>query len=240
MHRHEVLDRIRSASGTNNVCDSCSRDGCRVYMTGVPSPRVVVDADRVFPEHENTLRLPALLRRGRREDARRGADRAQERRSRRIEGGETTAAGSGIRRWRCADRAGNRLPPDPVPRKAHSSETTQGAQPRQGAVPRPEPDHQDCALRSTRQSGAGAFRSPLTAFRQRRRCVPDHPPPRCPPRLTVACTPSRAARRRRFTTRSITSTGLPDAKPMWIRRTKRTGPQRTRLRRRKSPLSGGT
>lgn len=50
MNRHDVLDRIRSKVGTSNLSDSCSRDKCRVYMTGVPSPRVVVDVDRMFPD----------------------------------------------------------------------------------------------------------------------------------------------------------------------------------------------
>lgn len=45
-----VLDRIRSKVGTSNLSDSCSRDKCRVYMTDVPSPRVVVDVDRMFPD----------------------------------------------------------------------------------------------------------------------------------------------------------------------------------------------
>ena len=49
MNRNDVLDRIRSKVGTSNVCDSCSRDKCRVTMTDVPSPRVVVDVDRAFP-----------------------------------------------------------------------------------------------------------------------------------------------------------------------------------------------
>ena len=49
MNRNDVLDRIRSAVGTSNVSDSCSRDKCRVYMTEVPSPRVVVDVDCAFP-----------------------------------------------------------------------------------------------------------------------------------------------------------------------------------------------
>ena len=49
MNRNDVLDRIRSKVGTSNVCDACSRDKCRVFMTDVPSPRVVVDVDRAFP-----------------------------------------------------------------------------------------------------------------------------------------------------------------------------------------------
>lgn len=49
MTRNDVLDRIRSKVGTSNVSDSCSRDKCRVNMTGVPAPRVVVDVDCAFP-----------------------------------------------------------------------------------------------------------------------------------------------------------------------------------------------
>ena len=51
MNRSKVLDEIRSKAGANNLSSSCSRDGCRVDMTGAPSPRVVVDADLAFPDH---------------------------------------------------------------------------------------------------------------------------------------------------------------------------------------------
>ena len=34
--------------GEENLSQSCSRDGCRVYMTDVPSSRVIVDMERVF------------------------------------------------------------------------------------------------------------------------------------------------------------------------------------------------
>ncbi len=46
-----VLNRIRISVGRANLCDSCRRDGCRAYMTDVPSDRVVVDVDLAFPAH---------------------------------------------------------------------------------------------------------------------------------------------------------------------------------------------
>ena len=47
----DTLARIRTAVGKRYLSESCSRDGCRVFMTGIPSPRVVADADRAFPPH---------------------------------------------------------------------------------------------------------------------------------------------------------------------------------------------
>ena len=49
---NEVLDKIRTQVGIENLSDSCRRDGCRVSMEDVPSRRVVVDADRAFPAHK--------------------------------------------------------------------------------------------------------------------------------------------------------------------------------------------
>ena len=49
---NEILSRIRAQVGTESLSGSCSRDGCRVYMTGVPSPRIVVDVDRASQVHE--------------------------------------------------------------------------------------------------------------------------------------------------------------------------------------------
>ena len=46
------IREIRARVGTENLSESCSRDGCRVYMTDVPSPRIVVDVDRVSQTHE--------------------------------------------------------------------------------------------------------------------------------------------------------------------------------------------
>ena len=47
----DTLARIRTAVGERHLSESCSRDGCRVFMTGIPSPRLVADADRAFPSH---------------------------------------------------------------------------------------------------------------------------------------------------------------------------------------------
>ena len=49
---NEILSRIRAQVGTESLSGSCSRDGCRVYMTDVPSPRIVVDVDRASQVHE--------------------------------------------------------------------------------------------------------------------------------------------------------------------------------------------
>ena len=49
---NEILSQIRAQVGTESLSGSCSRDGCRVYMTGVPSPRIVVDVDRASQVHE--------------------------------------------------------------------------------------------------------------------------------------------------------------------------------------------
>ena len=47
---NETLNKIRSQAGEENLNTSCSRDGCRVYLTDVPSSRVIVDIDKVFPD----------------------------------------------------------------------------------------------------------------------------------------------------------------------------------------------
>ena len=47
----DTLARIRAKVGERHLGGSCSRDGCRVFMTDVPSPRVVADSDRAFPGH---------------------------------------------------------------------------------------------------------------------------------------------------------------------------------------------
>ena len=52
MATNSTLSRIRAQVGTENLSESCSRDGCRVYMTDVPSPRIVVDVDRASQAHE--------------------------------------------------------------------------------------------------------------------------------------------------------------------------------------------
>ena len=46
-----ALDRIRATAGPGNCVESCSRDGCRVDMAGVPAERAIVDADKAFPAH---------------------------------------------------------------------------------------------------------------------------------------------------------------------------------------------
>ena len=51
MERSEMLEHIRKAIGSENLSPLRSRAGCRVDMTGAPSPRVVVDADVAFPAH---------------------------------------------------------------------------------------------------------------------------------------------------------------------------------------------
>ena len=49
MSRSEVLDTIRSRVGEENLSRSHRREGCRVYLDGVPSQRITVDADLAFP-----------------------------------------------------------------------------------------------------------------------------------------------------------------------------------------------
>ena len=51
MNRSEVLDTIRSRVREENLSQSHRREGCRVYMDGVPSTRITVDADLAFPAH---------------------------------------------------------------------------------------------------------------------------------------------------------------------------------------------
>ena len=45
------LEEIRKRVGSDNLRGSCSRDGCRVFLDGVPRDRVIVDADRAFSAH---------------------------------------------------------------------------------------------------------------------------------------------------------------------------------------------
>ena len=52
MAKNRTLSRIHAQVGTENLSKSCSRDGCQVYMTDVPSPRIVVDVDRASRTHE--------------------------------------------------------------------------------------------------------------------------------------------------------------------------------------------
>ena len=48
MSRNDALGCIREKIGEENLIGSCSRDGCQVFLTGIPSPRIIVDMDRVF------------------------------------------------------------------------------------------------------------------------------------------------------------------------------------------------
>ena len=48
---NEILDTLRSKVGDGNLVRSCSGEGCRVYMTDVPSARVVVNAHKALPAH---------------------------------------------------------------------------------------------------------------------------------------------------------------------------------------------
>ena len=49
---NEVLDGICAEVGAENLADSCNRDGCEVFLTDVPTDRIIVDADLAFPAHE--------------------------------------------------------------------------------------------------------------------------------------------------------------------------------------------
>ena len=45
---NKTLTGIGNKVGEENLSRSCSGDGCRVYMTDVPSSRVIVDMERMF------------------------------------------------------------------------------------------------------------------------------------------------------------------------------------------------
>ena len=45
---NKTLTDIGKEVGEENLSQSCSGDGCRVYMTDVPSSRVILDMERVF------------------------------------------------------------------------------------------------------------------------------------------------------------------------------------------------
>ena len=47
----DIIGSLCSRIGADNLATSCSGDGCRVYMTGVPAQRVVVGADKAFDAH---------------------------------------------------------------------------------------------------------------------------------------------------------------------------------------------
>ena len=48
MNVNRVLDEIREQVGRESLINSCSGEGCRVYMTGIPSERVVIDVECEF------------------------------------------------------------------------------------------------------------------------------------------------------------------------------------------------
>ena len=59
---NEVLDDIRAQVNKENIIKSCSGDGCRVYMTDVPFPRVVIDVECEFDTRKmNDKRCDRLL-----------------------------------------------------------------------------------------------------------------------------------------------------------------------------------
>lgn len=52
MNINEVLAGIRADVGAENLADSCNRDECEVFLTDVPTDRIIVDPDLAFPAHE--------------------------------------------------------------------------------------------------------------------------------------------------------------------------------------------
>ena len=54
MNVNRVLDEIREQVGRESLINSCSGEGCRVYMTGIPSERVVIDVEREFESRNIT------------------------------------------------------------------------------------------------------------------------------------------------------------------------------------------
>ena len=54
MNVNRVLDEIRARVRAENLINSCSGEGCRVDMTGIPSERVVIDVEREFDSRNRT------------------------------------------------------------------------------------------------------------------------------------------------------------------------------------------
>ena len=54
MNVNRVLNKIRGQVDEESLIDSCSGEGCRVYMTGIPSERVVIDVEREFDSRNRT------------------------------------------------------------------------------------------------------------------------------------------------------------------------------------------
>lgn len=51
LRRSDILSGLRSGVGAENLTNSCGGEGCRVFMTGVPPARVIVDAHKALPAH---------------------------------------------------------------------------------------------------------------------------------------------------------------------------------------------
>ena len=54
MNANRVLNHIRTQVDGGSLTDSCGGEGCRVYMTGIPSERVVIDVEREFDSRNRT------------------------------------------------------------------------------------------------------------------------------------------------------------------------------------------
>ena len=54
MNVNRVLNVIREQVDGESLTDSCSGEGCSVYMTGIPPERVVIDIEREFDSRNMT------------------------------------------------------------------------------------------------------------------------------------------------------------------------------------------
>ena len=54
MNVNRVLDQIREQVDEESLINSCSGEGCRVDMTGIPPERVVIDVEREFDSRNRT------------------------------------------------------------------------------------------------------------------------------------------------------------------------------------------
>ena len=54
MNANRVLDHIRAQVDEENLINSCSGEGCRVDMTGIPPERVVIDVEGEFDSRNMT------------------------------------------------------------------------------------------------------------------------------------------------------------------------------------------
>lgn len=58
----ELLTEISKQVNQKCISRNCSGDGCRVYLTGVPSPRVIVNLECEFEQRNiNTKRCDYIL-----------------------------------------------------------------------------------------------------------------------------------------------------------------------------------